>query len=247
MIVFKRYLKNGTSVWLSDKYKRPIPPLKFRNGITWHHGARDAPIFLFREVFIDCFYEPLNAPTGARILDIGANIGALTLLWAAGRPDLRFNAYEPNPESYSTLRKNVEANGLTAQVGTYLEGIGRTRGMMDLWVDVRTTFATAYGAAPFEGARKQSVPMVTLDDAWHRMGRAPIWMLKINTEGAEADILEGASDAVLISVQNACIEWHDNIVPGAFARCRDRLTAVGFALRTRRHPWNEGIIFASRG
>jgi len=33
-------------------------------------------------------------------------------------------------------------------------------------VDIRATFATAYGRAPFEGARKQRVPMVSLDDAW---------------------------------------------------------------------------------
>jgi len=50
-------------------------------------------------------------------------------------------------------------------------------------------------------------------------------MLKIDTEGAEGDIPECASDAVLDNVSNACIEWHDNIVPGVFKRCGERLGA----------------------
>ena len=180
------------------------------------------------------------------MLDIGANIGAVTLFWVEGRSDLRFHAYEPNPESYATLRKNVEANGISSQVCTYPDAIGGTRGQLDLWVDVPTTLATAYGKAPVEGARKVAVPMITLDDAWDRIGRTPIWMLKIDTEGAEGDILEAASDAVLGSVQNACVEWHNNIVPGVYERCRKRLEDAGFSLHIRRHPWDEGIIFARR-
>lgn len=71
-------------------------------------------------------------------------------------------------------------------------------------------------------------------------------MLKIDTEGAEADILEAASTELLGNVRHACIEWHDNIVPGAFERCRTQLEAAGFEFRTRAHPWNEGIFFASK-
>jgi len=204
-------------------------------------------MLLFREIFVDRFYENLDAPPNAYILDVGANIGALTLLWATGRPDLRLHAYEPNPESYATLTRNVEANGLSNQVSIFPEAIGRTHGELELWVDIRTTFSTAYGKAPFEGARKQRVPMISLDEAWERMGRNPIWMLKIDTEGAEGDILEGASDALLSSVTNACIEWHNNIVPGVFTRCRDRLAAAGFRFHTRNHPWDEGIFYASKG
>lgn len=243
---FNRHLKNGLSVWQRDRQKRTVPPLKFRGGMTWHHGERDDPVLLFRELFIDRFYEPLCAPTNAHIVDIGANIGVMTMWWALGRPDLHFHAYEPNPDSFATLSKNVDVNGLSGQVSLHNEAVGRTAGELDLWVDVRTAFSTAYGKAPFEGARKKAVPMVSLDDVWERIQRKPIWMLKIDTEGAEGDILEGASDAVLGNVTNACIEWHDNIVPGVFARCRDRLEATGFEFHLRKHPWDEGIFYASK-
>lgn len=243
---YNRHLTNGAVVWLKVKYHKPLPPFKFRNGFTWHHGIRDQPILLFKEIFIKCFYEPLEAPPGAVVLDIGANIGAVTLFWAEGRPDIRFHAYEPNPESFTTLRKNIDANGLSSQIIAHTEAIGSARGEVNLWVDVPSALATSYGGAPTKGARKIPVPVITLDDAWNRMGRSPIWMLKIDVEGAEGDILEGASDAVLSSVSNACIEWHNNIVPGVLERCLKRLEEVGFSFRTRPHPGDEGLIFAER-
>jgi len=69
---------------------------------------------------------------------------------------------------------------------------------------------------------------------------------KIDTEGAKGDILDNASDAVLASVETACIEWHDNIVPGVFEQCRKRLVDANFQFHTREHPWDEGIIFAAK-
>jgi FkbM family methyltransferase len=246
MMRYQYHLKNGASVWLRKKFQRPLPPFKFRNGYVWHHGPRDQPIMLFQEIFIDRFYEPLEAPPNAIVFDVGANIGAVTLYWAVDRPDIRFHAYEPNPESFVTLKKNIEANRISSQLAAYNEAIGRSRGQVDLWIDVPTALSTSYGEPPAEGARKISVPAITLDDAWERAGRSSIWMLKIDTEGAEGDILEAASDAMLDSVQKACIEWHDNIVPGVYARCVARLKAAGFKYHERFHPWNEGIIFASK-
>jgi FkbM family methyltransferase len=246
LIGYNQHLKNGMSILLKRQQNKPPPPYIFRNGFTWHHGVRDVPDELFREIFIERVYDPLDAPPGARVLDIGANIGAVMLFWAAGRPDICFHAYEPNPEAFATLCKNVKVNGLAHQVKAYREAVGGTYGALDLWVDVPTTLSTAFGSAPVEGARRISVPMVPLDETWNRIDRSPIWMLKIDTEGAEGDILERASEEMLCNVQNACVEWHDNIVPGVYERCLRRLTTVGFQLRTRRHPWDEGIFFASR-
>lgn len=246
LCIYVRYLKNGLSIWYKQRYQKALPPLKFWNGFTWHHGEHDEPVLLFREIFIDRFYDPLDAPAGAVVLDIGANIGAVSMFWAEGRPDIKFHVYEPNPQSFSTLCKNIESNRLSSQFTAHPEALGRTRGELKLWTDVPTTLATSYGEAPAEGARMITVPMITLDEAWDRLGRGPIWMLKIDTEGAEGDILEGASDALLDSVQNACIEWHDNLNPGVFQRCRRRLDAAGFVYSTRAHPWDEGIIFAKK-
>ncbi len=43
--------------------------------------------------------------------------------------------------------------------------------------------------------------MIGLEQVWQRLGQCEIWLLKIDTEGAEADILEGAPEAMLGATQ----------------------------------------------
>lgn len=245
-IYLNRYLKNGLRVWTRRKLRRPLPPFEFRNGLVWLHGQRDEPIALFREIYVERLYKKIEPPDGAHVVDIGANIGAVMLFWAENRRNLNFHAYEPNPEAYSVLCENVIKNGLASRTNTHPDAIGGHRGQMNLWVNVPSLLATAYGDAPTKEARKVTVSMITLDDAWERIQKSSIWMLKIDTEGAEGDILEAASDAVLDSVQTACIECHDNIVPGVFDRCKSRLERAGFNLDVHKHPWGESIIYATR-
>lgn len=246
MAAYKLSLNDGVSIWLRALFNRPLPPFYLRNGMVWHHGQHDDPVCLFREIYIENFYEPLKAPPGATVLDIGANIGAVTMFWTHERPDLQFHAYEPNPQAYESLRQNVTFNALSERVTIHPEAIGGKRGRLDLWTDVPTVLSTAYGDSPEAGGKKQSVPMIMLDDAWDRIGRAPIWMLKIDVEGAEGEILEATSDELLANVSTACVEWHDNIVPGVRSRCIERLREAGFRLREHVHPWNQGVLFADR-
>jgi predicted RNA methylase len=54
----------------------------------------------------------MDLPPGATILDVGANIGQVTVPVAAARPDCRVFAFEPIPVTAECLRRNVRANGL---------------------------------------------------------------------------------------------------------------------------------------
>lgn len=88
--------------------------------------------------------------------------------------------------------------------------------------------------------------MVAFDQVWERLNREPIAMLKIDTEGGEVGILEGASDDALRAVNTAVIEYHDNLFPNAYERCRAVLDRAGFTCSVYRHPWDEGVITATR-
>jgi FkbM family methyltransferase len=225
-----------------------LPPLRFRSGLIVNHGKYDDPLLLLNEVFVQRLYDfRTDAPRDAIMVDIGANIGTVTQFFAFASPTLRVHAYEPNPAAFEMLQRNVNENGLEQRVTTSPEAVGRSSGHLNLWVDVNTTLSTAYTErSPDEGGKRISVPMVGLDEVWQRLDKTPIWLLKIDTEGAEGDILEGASESALGAVQNAIIEYHDNIVPGVSERCYRVLAAAGFKWRTHVHPWQEGIIYASR-
>jgi FkbM family methyltransferase len=225
-----------------------LPPLRLRHGVVLKHGEFDNPVGLFNEIFLDRWYERASEPPpGATMLDIGANIGAVSLFWAARAPTLSIHAYEPNPSAVETLRQNIEVNNLRGRVEFFPEAVGAGTGELDLWVDIPTDFSTGYlDVSPVEGGRRIAVPMVGMEEVWSRLDQREIWLLKIDTEGAEADILEGAPRALLEATQMAIVEYHDNICPGASDRCRQVLASAGFRWEERVHPWDEGIIYASR-
>ena len=72
-----------------------------------------------------------------------------------------------------------------------------------------------------------------------------MWLLKIDTEGAEGDIFHETSIPALRRCRRIVVEWHDNIVPGVSQIVRKRLAEAGFTVQKEHlHPWDEGIIYA---
>ena len=147
------------------------------------------------EVFSERQYRRhLAGPVEGVMIDLGANIGAVTLDWARRSPQLHVHAYEPNPASNKMLRHNVEANGLTDRVTFYQEAVGREAGELRLWTNVNSLTITGYSdVGPESEAVPLRVPLIDLNEVVKRAGGGPVALLKMDTEGAEADTTE--SDA----------------------------------------------------
>ena len=63
------------------------------------------------------------AGTTPAFVDIGANLGILSMALALASPSVRGVAYEPNPATYAFLQRNIEANNLAARVHEVNAGI----------------------------------------------------------------------------------------------------------------------------
>ena len=202
-----------------------LPPLRLRTGMTLYHGKWDNPLGMLREVYVDDWYriDGQRSVSEGMMLDIGANIGAVSLYWAARVPGLTIHANEPNPAAFATLKENIEKNMLQDRITAFPEAVGASEGQLELWVDVRTDLSTAYGVEPpIAGGRRIRVPMIGLKQIWERIGYRNISILKIDVEGGEADILEKKTASTLQATESVIIEYHDNLCPGASARCRSR-------------------------
>jgi FkbM family methyltransferase len=243
-----RMTKNWPSIWAKRRQRDQLPSLHLRNGVVLHHGPYDNPLLLLEEVFVRQLYDfGVRPPANGTMLDIGANIGSVSLFFANQSSTLRIHCYEPNPSAYETLQRNIAGNHMQSRMLTFREGLGRVSGTLNLWVDVPTELSSGYlDDAPNVGGRRIPVPIVSVNDAWQRLNHTPIWLLKVDTEGAEVDILEGAAPEFLAAVKYAIVETHDNIYPGAFKRCRQVLELAGFSCRAHMHPWDEAIIYATR-
>jgi FkbM family methyltransferase len=243
-----RWLSNWKAVWSAYRAGLPLPSLQFRSGLTLHHGPHDSPIALLHEVFGERQYRRhLSSPIEGVMIDLGANIGAVTLDWARRSRPLRIHAYEPNPSTNRMLRHNVEANGLASRVTVYDEAVGRDSGELRLWTNVNSMTTTGYSEAPpAVTAVPMSVPLIDLNEVVRRAGGGPVALLKIDTEGAEADTLEGASPATLQAIKQVILEYHTGLCPDATARCKQALEQAGFRCLVRPTNAHHGLIYAWR-
>lgn len=228
-----RWLSNWKDVWVAYRSRFPLPPLRFRAGFVMHHDVGDDPIFLLDEIFVGKAYRRhIQAPIKGIMVDLGANIGATTLDLAIRYPNLRILAYEPNPKTYKTLHLNVVSNGLDRRIQVYNEAVGRTSGEFGLWTDLPSVLANGYSnVLQTTDATKINVPMVNLNEVVRRISPESIALLKVDVEGAEAEILEGASLSTLKLIGEIILEYHNNLCPDALSRCQQILDAAGFEVR----------------
>ena len=122
------------------------------------------------------------------LVDVGANLGYFTLLWAAARPDNRCLAIEASPRNLDRLRRNVERNGFTDRVTIVPSAAGEASGRVrfDLGPEDQTGWG---GIAGTTSSQMVEVDVVRIDDLVPE-GES-VAMLKIDIEGADALALKG--------------------------------------------------------
>jgi hypothetical protein len=95
------------------------------------------------------------------------------------------------------------------------------------------------------GSEEARVTTVSLDDVVARCteGEA-IRLLKIDAEGAEGEILEGASSSTLSRIDQMVVEYHDSLVPQVRERCCAVLERAGFQYVARAITPDSGLLYA---
>jgi FkbM family methyltransferase len=143
------------------------------------------------------------------ILDIGSNIGASILYFRDRFPKAKIIGFEPHPETFSVLQKNVE--GLPS-VSVLNCGLGAANSRVSVPSEMIN-----FGAFSTKGRQRsqsQERKMVDcdirrLDDVLPELGIDQIDLIKIDCEGAEADVFAGLSSQILERCQWIVGELHD--------------------------------------
>lgn len=75
--------------------------------------SAESTAFIYREVFIENCYSQhgINVKAGDVVFDVGANIGFYSLQLALQSAQTRVFAFEPIPESFDALNRNMELHG----------------------------------------------------------------------------------------------------------------------------------------
>ena len=137
-------------------------------------------------------------------LDVGANIGryAITLGNAIGQQG-RVIAFEPCPETYSTLKYNIKLNNLK-NVESFQIALWNTDGFHQFYSKYHAGGNSLVEDKEF--IKKNVVLTRTLDGLLRKLNLAKIDLIKIDVEGAEKEVLEGMRDTLQLFEPRLIIE-----------------------------------------
>lgn len=238
------YVRNWTQVYRARR-SLPGPPLQFRNGTKLRGGSGDDPLQCFLTVFGDQWYHRhITEHDGGVYVDIGANIGMVSLDWATRLTNISIEAYEPDPRTFAMLQENIFSNCLQQRVAIYNEAVGRTAGTTVMMRGDRSLATSSVMEVAGAVKEKFACKTVGLDQLVNRCGAgAPITLIKVNAEGAEADIVEGASSATLDKISQFAIQYHS---PNLLEQCSHRLETAGFSCVVVPAGPETGLLYATR-
>jgi FkbM family methyltransferase len=152
------------------------------------------------------------------VLDIGSNIGASIIYFHCQFPNAKIFGFEPHPDTFGILQKNVaHLPGVTI----FNYGLGAIHQRIAVRAD-----QVNFGAFNTDGRFKdRGYPASTvecevrrLDEVLREIGLAQVDLIKIDCEGAEADVFSTLPDAILNHCQWIVGEFHDHTGFGVLAR-----------------------------
>jgi FkbM family methyltransferase len=158
------------------------------------------------------------------VMDVGANIGLVSLDMLAAVPGARIFAFEPGPHQCQLFRTTIRENGLEQRIELSEVALGDREGSATFAVHA-TEHASGDGffdTGRAGATRTIEVGVRTVDGWWIDAGRPAVRLLKIDTEGAELMVLRGGE--------------------GMIAHCRPLLFLEINAVNLRPYPYDASDI-----
>jgi FkbM family methyltransferase len=169
-------------------------------------------------MFSATWYKHLNDVPGLPIgpgdvvIDIGANQGFFTCY--AAQKGARVYAFEPVPELYQRLQRNVERNGFSDQVVAVQAAVSDSEEEVEMMVShslgggqstIVPQFARHFQTSMGDAIR---VRCMTLPQILEDYGIARVRVCKVDAEGAELKIVGALDPGSLARIQGFALEYH---------------------------------------
>ncbi|KAK2755523.1 hypothetical protein FQN54_006463 [Arachnomyces sp. PD_36] len=225
------------------------------NGMESEHVSKDISSGeheannVYKEIFVEGCYDKPDLPGPAPfIVDVGAHVGMFDLFMKKKYPKAKIAAFEPAPETFNALHRNLELHNISGVV-TYPFGLGLEEATATL-----SYYPIAHANTTFSPKEKE--PMKKLlrelkgeeftEDAFrsiqipvpvNRLSHfleyyhpdvSKIDLLKVDVEGTELEVIGGLDDKHWEMVQNVVMEVSD--VHGALSKIESLLKSKGFVV-----------------
>lgn len=153
-----------------------------------------------------------NFIPGASIIDIGTNVGAFTLKTAANlsKKSIPFNliGFEPNPYVYNQLLSNIEINkSLKPYIKPISKGISNQQEELNFEYNENNSGGGKFIINPQKkSSNSEKIEVIPLDEFVKENDIKNISFIKIDVEGFEPFVVEGALKTIQTHLPNMYIE-----------------------------------------
>jgi FkbM family methyltransferase len=140
----------------------------------------------------------LHAKSCRSIVDVGSNLGLVSILLSKAAPDAKIFAFEPDPTNFAMAQVNYELNGCKNIVGINAAvaantGVIALHRSIENWGDHRTYALPASEPKTAFSADAQIAlsvsPEILLETSLTNNSAKPIDLLKVDTQGSDIKIL----------------------------------------------------------
>lgn len=167
------------------------------------------------------------------IIDVGAHIGSFAILAGAAWKNSQIFAFEPSPDNFSLLLKNIRANHLEKQIFPFQLAVGKEGAKGEKLVLHPDNFGMHSTVLSYDLPGKQTkskqvdVKTMGLNEIFTKNRLSYCDLIKFDCEGCEYPVISSASSSVLQMIKHIVMEYHDG---GDIKTLVDLLKKAGFMI-----------------
>ena len=162
-------------------------------------------LYLFEEIFMQQTYYFEATQENPKILDVGSNVGLSVLYFKFLYPQSQIQGFEPDPDAFELLQKNIQSNRLT-------QVIVRQAAIADY--DGQLSFYRGNKKGDLQAGMQSSEKSVQFSVPCFHLGRfieGNVDFLKMDIEGAEGLVFNDlVQQKKLGQIQQLALECHHN-------------------------------------
>lgn len=187
--------------------------IRLKNGLKFRVHGGNSDINSISEVFETDLYRRVirGLSHDGTFVDVGANIGIVSIAAAQRLTRGHIFAFEPNKQVAALLKENIELNGYEKKIDLLNYAVAGSEGERTFYFE-----PTMWGGGGIARQTNQTtisypVHCVSLEKIFSIIKRDFIDVLKIDVEGAEEEILAHASSETFKKIGVILLEYHEPI------------------------------------
>lgn len=167
-------------------------------------------ILSIEEIFgREIYFTPFSNKEKA-IVDLGAQAGiySLYIAYCVKNKNARIYSFEPDPDNFKQLCKNIEINKLKEIITPFKKAVAKDNGKLFFYTSNQSSRSSSLFNIKMSGS-KVMVDSISLQSLFKMLKLNRCDVLKVDIEGAEYEVFYNSPTEIVKKIDNICMECHD--------------------------------------